>query len=145
MSEAGALARERFRLLQIAAKRFLPADVKFDARILSGDPQKEILIEARKLGADLLIITTRPLTGAGYPFSGGKVAPIQEMAPCPVLAIEISEEDEISLAEHEMRKFETHNLRQYCECSRILSKKGSHRPVYIGYSRLPADPLGVCH
>jgi nucleotide-binding universal stress UspA family protein len=145
MSPAVDLARDQWRLLQIAAKRLLPADVKFDVRILSGDPQNVILTEARKLGADLLIITTHPVTGAGYPFGGGKVEPIQDKAPCPVLDIEVSDEDETSLAEQETRKFETHNLKQYCELSRHLSEKHSHRPVYIGYSRLPADPSGVCH
>jgi nucleotide-binding universal stress UspA family protein len=145
MSQAADLARDRREFLEIAAKRLLPADVKFDVRILTGDPQKVILTEARKLGADLLIITTHPLTGAGYPFNGAKVDPIQEKAPCPVLALEVPEEDEISRARQEMRQFETHNLKQYCEFSRVLSGKDSYRPVYIGYSRLPADLSGVCH
>jgi len=145
MSQTVEVARDRWRFLQIAAKRLLPADVKFDVRVLSGEPHEVILAEARKLGADLLIITTHPHTGAGYPFSGGKIEPIQEKAPCPVLTIQVSEEDEISLAEQEMRKFETHNLAQYCEFSRSLSGNQSQRPVYIGYSRLPADPAGVCH
>lgn len=144
MNEVADLARDRWRFLQIAAKRLLPAEVKFDVRILSGDPQDVILTEARKLGADLLIITAHPLTGAGYPFSGGSVEHIPHQAPCPVLFTQVSEEDEASLVEQEMGDFHPHNLNQSREFSRLLSSKQAYRPVYIGYSRLPASPLGVC-
>jgi nucleotide-binding universal stress UspA family protein len=144
ISQVGDMARDRWRFLQIAAKRLLPDNVKFDVRILSGDPQDAILAEAKKIGADLLIVTTHPLTGAGYPFHGEKAQDIMHRASCPVLTIQVSEEDEASLAEKEMEKFKTHNLSQYCEVSRELSKTGSHRPVYLGYSTLPANPAGVC-
>jgi nucleotide-binding universal stress UspA family protein len=144
MSQAGDPARDRWRFLQTAAKRLLPADVKSEVRIISGDPQSAILTEAQKLGADLLIITTHPLTGVGYPFDGGEIEPVQRRASCPVLTIQVADEDEVSPARQEMKKSETHNLKQYCELSRDLSKKDSHRPVYIGYSHLPANPSGVC-
>jgi nucleotide-binding universal stress UspA family protein len=145
MSQAGEVARDQWRFLQIAAKRLLPAGVKSDVRILSGDPQEAILTEARKLGADLLIITTQPLSGAGYPFSGVKIEHIENQAPCPVLTVEVREEDDqASLASQEKRNLETHSLKQYCEISRHLSKKDSHRPVYLGYAHLPASPSGVC-
>jgi len=145
MNEMAHSIRERWRFLQIAAKRLLPADVKFDIRILFGDPEGSILAEAQKLGADLLIITTHPLTGAGYPFKGGKADHILHKAPCPVLTIQVPQEDELSLVEQEMRKFRPHNFKQYCEASRLLSKSHSYRPIYLGYSRTPTDLLGMCH
>lgn len=144
MSEGADIARNRWKFLTNSAKHLLPADVKSEVRIHSGDPQKVILSEARKLGADLMIITTHPLTGVGYPFHGGNIEHIQQKASCSVLTVQVSEEDEASLVKEEMRKVETHNLRQYCELSRLLSKKDPHRPVYIGYSRLPSNPSGVC-
>lgn len=144
MSQVGEMARDRWRFLHNAAKRLLPANVKFDVRILSGDPRDAILAEAKKIGADLLIITTHPVTGAGYPFHGGKAEHIMHQAPCPVLTLQVSDTEELSLAEKETEKFETHNLNQYCEVSRQLARQGSHRPVYLGYSTLPANPAGVC-
>jgi nucleotide-binding universal stress UspA family protein len=144
LSQVGDMARDRWRFLQIAAKRLLPAGVKSDVRILAGNPQNIILSEARKLGADLLIITTHTHAGAGYPFSGWETEHIQRKAPCPVLTIQVSEEDEISLARQEMKKVESHSLKQYCELSRRLSKTSSHRPVYLGYSSLPSNPSGLC-
>ena len=144
MSQVGAMARDRWKFLQGAAKRLLPANVRFDVRILSGDPQDAVLAEAEKLGADLLIIPTHPVTGAGYPFHGGKAEHILQQAPCPVLTFQVSDEDEVAFVEKETRKVETHNLSQYCDASRELSRKGFHRPVYLGYSTLPANPAGVC-
>jgi len=138
------LSRDRWRHLQIATKRLVPADVKFDVHILSGDPQHVILAEAKKLGADLLIITTHPSRGAGYPFAGGETEIVQKNAPCPVLTVPVSEEEEADFDKQEMRKFQTHSLKQYCDVSRQLSRTTAHRPVYLGYSHLPSSPSGVC-
>jgi nucleotide-binding universal stress UspA family protein len=138
------LARDRWRHLQIATKRLVPADVRFDVRILSGDPQHVILAEAKKLGADLLVITTHPFTGAGYPYTGGETEHIQYNAPCPVLAVPVSEVEEEDFAEREMTQFQTHSLKQYCDLSRKLSRTTAHRPVYLGYAHLPSSPAGVC-
>ena len=141
MSQLGDMARDRWNFLQIAAKRLLPAGVRFDVRILSGDPQAAILTEAKKLGADLLIITTHPVTGAGYPFHGGTAEHIMHLAPCHVLTLRVSEEDEVK---KEIKNLETHNLSQYCDLSRKLSRKSAHRPVFLGYSTLPGHLAGVC-
>jgi nucleotide-binding universal stress UspA family protein len=138
------LARDRWRYLQLLAKRVLPADLKVDVRVLSGDPQKIILAETKNVGADLLIITTNPLKGAGYPFLGGETEHIQFKAPCPVLAIPVTDDDEVSLARQASKMVETHSLRQYCEVSRTMAKKTAHRPVYLGYAHVPANPSGLC-
>ena len=144
MNRLGEISRERWRLLQIRAKRVLPSNVKSDVRIFSGNPQDIILDEAQKLGADLLIITTHAITGAGYPFSGGKTDQIVHMASCPVLTVQVSLDDERSRVETEMSQLQTHSLKQYCDVSRQLARKSSHRPVFLGYAHLPASPAGVC-
>jgi len=144
MSRLGDISRDRWRSLQIRAKRVLPSDVKSDIRIFSGNPYDVILTEVQKLGADLLIITTHPITGAGYPFVGRKTDQIIHQASCPVLTVQVSLDDEKSRAEMEMNKLQTHSLKQYCDVSRQLARKSAHRPVFLGYAHLPASPAGVC-
>jgi len=145
VSELADLTEARLDYLQCAVKRLLPNEVKSDVRILSGDPQSVILDEAQKVGADLLIITTHPLSGAGYPFDGGKADHILHTAPCPVLTIQVPEEAETTWVEEAIRFLHPHDMNQYCELSRQLSKTHSFHPVYTGYSRTPADILGGCH
>lgn len=144
MSRLGDISRDRWRYLQLTAKRVLPSDVKSDVRIFSGNPHDIILSELETLGADLLIITTHPVTGAGYPFGGGKTDQIIHRASCPVLTVQVSLGDERSRTEMEMKNLQTHSLKQYCDVSRQLARKTSHRPVFLGYAQLPANPLGVC-
>ena len=60
------------------------------------------------------------------------------------MTAEVSEEGDAPLAKKGLRMCETHSLKQYCEQSRMLAKKESHRPVYIGYSHFPSDLSGVC-
>jgi nucleotide-binding universal stress UspA family protein len=143
-SQVSELARDRWRYLKIAAKRVLPADVDVAVRILSGSPQHVILAEALEFGADLLILTTHPRTGAGYPFNGWVDEQIQLQAPCPVLTVPVNEESGDSIALQKLRAVETHSLKQYCALSRRLSKEESHRPVFIGYAHLPSSLSGVC-
>jgi len=144
MSRLGDISRDRWRFLKLRAKRVLPSNLKSDVRIFSGNPQDVILSEAQKLGADLLVITTHPVTGAGYPFSGGKTEQIFLQDSCPVLTFQVSLDDEKSRAEMEMKKLQTHSLKQYCDVSRQLAKTSIRRPVFLGYAQLPANPAGVC-
>jgi nucleotide-binding universal stress UspA family protein len=144
ISEVGELARHRWRLLTFAARRLLPADVKVEVRVLSGNPQDVILEEVQNLGADLLVTTTHPRTGAGYPFHGWSDEHVQSKASCPVLIIPVSEENGASIGMPKLRELETHSLAQYCELSRRLAKESTRRPVFIGYAHLPSSPLGVC-
>ncbi|MCE0521288.1 MAG: universal stress protein [Methylacidiphilales bacterium] len=143
-SHVGDLTQARANFLHFTARQLLPADVKCKVLILAGDPRNAILTESRKLGADLLIITTHPLTGAGYPFQGGNSEHIIHLAPCPVLTVQVPEEREAWQFDREGGAFHPHTFDQYHKLSRQLTMTCSHRPVYIGYSTLPINPSGVC-
>lgn len=143
--EGGAMARDRWRRLQVIAREFLPAGLKFELHLLSGQPQEVIMNMVQASGGDLLIVTHHPTLGAGYPFHDNDIEKVANLAPCPVLAIPVSVEEEATLADREMNKVQTHNLSQYCDFSRFLARKNPDRPVFIGYSVLPPGPKGVCH
>jgi nucleotide-binding universal stress UspA family protein len=145
LSNAADLAEDRRNLLRNAAKRFLPANVKFDVRILTGDPLSIALAEAKNLDADLMIITTHPLTATGFPFSRGRARQIVHRALCPVLTIQVPDEQEPPDTVWEASTLRPHNLHQYCEFSRLLSREGIHRPTYTGYSHTSSGLLGGCH
>lgn len=139
-------ADDRQKILLTVASRLLPADVKSEVRVFIGEPRNVMLIEAKKSEADLLILTVHPFTAAACSQIDDKIAEqIVHQASCPVLTVQVPAENEFTYIEWEARTLQPHNLGQYCEFSRILSKENVYRPAYMGYSRTPTDLLGMCH
>jgi nucleotide-binding universal stress UspA family protein len=77
-------ARRRLAPLLGRAKR---ARVKARAAVLEGIPFEEIVREARRRRADLIVIGTHGRTGVARFFLGSVAARVLALAPCPVLTV----------------------------------------------------------
>jgi nucleotide-binding universal stress UspA family protein len=82
-------AREKIR--EIAQKRL--QGVKYEAVTRVGDPAGTILKAARKLGADVIVMSTHGRRGFSRFFLGSVAEVVVREAPCPVLTVRHGEPD----------------------------------------------------
>jgi nucleotide-binding universal stress UspA family protein len=74
----------RLRLVDIA-DRLEAADRTVDVGVLEGRPASEIIIEAGRFGADLIVMGARGLSAVRRVLLGSVSAEVVDHAPCPVL------------------------------------------------------------
>lgn len=75
------------RKLEKAVERVRGAGVKCESHLLESAPSQAIVELATKLGADLIVIGTRGLTGLKHVLLGSVAERVLRTAPCPVLAV----------------------------------------------------------
>jgi len=66
-----------------ASKRGVPVE----GRATLGDASSTILVEAERLGVDLIVMGTRGLTGLKHVILGSTAERVVRKAPCPVLTV----------------------------------------------------------
>lgn len=69
------------------AKEAAGGGVDVSGRILSGPPSDAIVALADELGADLIVMGTRGLTGLKHVLLGSVAERVVRTAPCPVLTV----------------------------------------------------------
>ncbi len=62
-------------------------DVKTETMVCAGSPGEEIILTAKSLGADLIVISTHGRTGLKHVFLGSVAEHVVRHAPCPVLVV----------------------------------------------------------
>lgn len=79
---------------QLALTRFLKGHfpdllplIKTREKVQFGRPHKSIVEEAKKEGADLIVMSTHGRTGLSHMFIGSVTEKVVRHAPCPVLSI----------------------------------------------------------
>jgi nucleotide-binding universal stress UspA family protein len=75
------------------SQEHVPADVEVQTLIRVGHPYQEITQAARKLGADLIVVSTHGYTGLKHVFLGSTAERIVRHAGCPVLVVRENEKD----------------------------------------------------
>jgi nucleotide-binding universal stress UspA family protein len=76
----------RERLVKLARER-IPASVRYEILVISGDPAERVLNAARDLGADLIVIGTHGRTGLKHLILGSVAERVVRESPVPVLAM----------------------------------------------------------
>jgi nucleotide-binding universal stress UspA family protein len=74
-------------LEHLAARLTKSTGVKASAVVREGTPYKEICDGARRLGADLIVLTTHGFTGLKHVWLGSTAERVVRHAHCPVLAV----------------------------------------------------------
>ncbi len=74
---------------QLAAwqEKRIPAGVSVDVSIVSEVPSKAIVGTAKKVGADLIVMGTRGLSGFKHVMLGSVAERTVRLAPCPVMTV----------------------------------------------------------
>jgi nucleotide-binding universal stress UspA family protein len=80
------------RLERLREQRVSPR-VQSSTAVVIGRPVEEIISTARKLDADLIIMSTHGYTGLKHAFLGSTTENVVRYAPCPVLTLRESEHD----------------------------------------------------
>ena len=80
------------RRLEKSAQRLRQAGVASETHILHAPPADGIVDAARSVGADLILMGTRGLTGLRHVLLGSVAERTVRMAPCPVLTVRSREE-----------------------------------------------------
>jgi nucleotide-binding universal stress UspA family protein len=65
----------------------VPAGVSVDASMMSEVPSKAIIETAKKIGADLIVMGTRGLSGFQHVMLGSVAERTVRLAPCPVMTV----------------------------------------------------------
>lgn len=99
-SSAGALYDEmeriaRAKIAKLVPKRFLEK-IKVQNIIVRGVPFLEIIKEAKKRNADLIIIATHGRTGLQHAVFGSTTEKVARKAPCPILIVRHPEVEFVS-------------------------------------------------
>jgi universal stress protein A len=68
-------------------------EVSADTLVCVGSPAREIVETARRLPADLIVISTHGRTGLKHVFLGSVAEHVVQSAPCPVLVVREQEHD----------------------------------------------------
>ncbi len=76
----------------------IPAGIASERLLCYGSPATEIVEAARKLNADLIIISTHGYTGLKHAMLGSTTENVVRHAPCPVLTVREKEHDFVSAA-----------------------------------------------
>ena len=83
----GALIRIADRLMINARERITRRGIKVRSLVLRGSPAPEIVNEARRRRADLIIMGTHGRTGLEHLMLGSVAERVVRLAPCPVLTV----------------------------------------------------------
>jgi nucleotide-binding universal stress UspA family protein len=75
------------RRLEKAVHRAEAAGVRCETHLFHGAPAEAIVEEAARLGADLVVMGTRGLTGFKHVLLGSVAERTVRLAPCPVLTV----------------------------------------------------------
>jgi len=68
-------------------QKYLPADMRVDAKIMSEAPSEAIIETAKEFGADLIVMGTRGLSGLMHVMLGSVAERTARRAPCPVMTV----------------------------------------------------------
>ena len=74
-------------------QKHLPADIPVDAKTASQMPSQAIVKAADEIGADLIVMGTRGLSGFKHVLLGSVAERTIRFAPCPVLTVHAPETD----------------------------------------------------
>lgn len=74
-------------LLDPFRRMFEDAEVRFEERVVEGDPAKQVCEVARVEGCDLIVLGTRGLSDLEGLLLGSVAHKVLMTAPCPVLAV----------------------------------------------------------
>lgn len=95
LPEAGGnLVNDAKTRLDELARREIPDGIKVDTFVPVGRPYSEIIELARTETADLIIIATHGYTGLKHALLGSTAERVVRHAPCPVLTVRASVEDQ---------------------------------------------------
>jgi nucleotide-binding universal stress UspA family protein len=84
IDEVQAAARRR---LDVVAAQAREAGIEVGAHVRDGSPAAQIVSLAREVGADLIVMGTRGLTGLPHVLLGSVAERTVRIAPCPVLTV----------------------------------------------------------
>jgi universal stress protein A len=76
------------------ADEYAPSDTVVHTHVRRGDPATQITGLARDVGADLIVMGTKGLTGLRHLVLGSVAERTLRLAPCPVLSVKHDEEPE---------------------------------------------------
>jgi nucleotide-binding universal stress UspA family protein len=65
----------------------IPADMSVDVSVVSEVPSEAIVATAKKIGADLIVMGTRGLSGFKHVMLGSVAERTVRLAPCPVMTV----------------------------------------------------------
>jgi len=68
-------------------EKHVPAGISVDASMMSEAPSEAILTAATKIGADLIVMGTRGLSGFKHVMLGSVAERTVRLAPCPVMTV----------------------------------------------------------
>jgi nucleotide-binding universal stress UspA family protein len=77
-------------------EKHAPAEISVDASTVSEAPSEAILAAATKIGADLIVMGTRGLSGFKHVMLGSVAERIVRLAPCPVMTVHVPDSDAAS-------------------------------------------------
>ncbi len=77
------------RQLQEWQERFAPGDVVVESTLMSEFPSHAIALTAEEIGADLIVMGTRGLSGIKHVMLGSVAERTVRIAPCPVLTVKV--------------------------------------------------------
>ncbi len=88
----GELIRENAQhdMAEFLSQITIPADIKTDSRLLSGEPASALLGELKKGEHDLVVLSTHGRTGLAHLLLGSIAEKLVRLSPVPVLTVPIS-------------------------------------------------------
>lgn len=99
------LENESMQKLKVWVQEFVPGEIPTVIRTCYGVEAIEIVNEAKKSAADLMVISTHGRTGRAHALAGSLAENIVQLAPCPVLVVREHEHDFIETTlEHSPKK-----------------------------------------
>jgi universal stress protein A len=87
------LRSDAARKLKELAGRFVPFDIPVEIETCFGTEAVEIANAAKKLEADIIVISTHGRTGRAHEFAGSVTESLVQLASCPVLVVREHEHD----------------------------------------------------
>ena len=90
------LRESRTKQLEAFARDEIRQRVPTETLLRTGQPVSEIVLAAKKLGVDLIIISTHGHTGLKHVFLGSTTENVVRYAPCPVLTVRDHEHEFIT-------------------------------------------------
>ena len=130
--------------LEEIASRFRPDRMSVEAKVLEGRPATEIVAEATRSGADLIVIGARGQSAVRRLLLGSVSSEVVDHAPCPVLVARHAGVDRVMLATDgspgAARRSRVHRRQQVCSTSariRVVSIVDPGMPWWAGIS--PVD------
>jgi nucleotide-binding universal stress UspA family protein len=74
-------------------QKHVPADISINAKMMSQMPSQSIVDTAKEIGADLIVMGTRGLSGLKHVVLGSVAERTIRSAPCPVMTVHAPESD----------------------------------------------------